>query len=123
MEGFQMHAKHLGTLAASFTLPLLVAAQGADIPHSCLVKDASTSIRVLICPTGLDTTALQDAGVAACADSELCLAWIWNDAAKAPDVAPVVSDQLTQDQVTAARAVWDHDAKTLITIAEEPKPK
>ncbi|MGB5559137.1 MAG: hypothetical protein WBN04_14145 [Paracoccaceae bacterium] len=91
---------------------------GADAAaeSQCTVGDTNGMVTLVLCPPGLDQEALKTAGEAACGERMPCGAWIWVDEAKMPEVAPDSHDKLTQEQITAAAAIWVNEAKQLITL-------
>lgn len=96
-----------------------VAATGqpdADNGTQCSVRHSKGSIRVVICPQGLDQEALRAAGEKACGDVQMCNAWIWDDAEKAPKHAPVADADIGPQYVGEAVAVWANDSRSLMLI-------
>jgi hypothetical protein len=89
---------------------------GADNETRCSVRHAKGSIRVVICPPGLDQEALRAAGEKACGEARMCNAWIWDDAEKAPKDAPAADADLEPQYVGEAVAVWANDSRSLMLI-------
>ena len=90
-----------------------------EFPDTCSVQSSSDIIYVVVCENAeLEQAELVEAGKAACGATLPCGAWIWNDAASAPQTAPENHDGLNQAQVTSARAVWVAETESLIEISE-----
>ena len=110
-------------IAASLALALAaapaVAQDAASGPEACTVRDTNGMITLVICPEGLGAADLQVAGQAACEGREPCLAWIWDNPEVAPVTAPATSEGLGGEALAAARAVWVHDDRQLISM-EQP---
>jgi hypothetical protein len=76
-------------------------------------------ITVVVCPPGLNAVGWQAAGRIACADRQPCLAWIWDNAEKAPATAPETSEGLGGAAIVAAVGVWVNDDRQFIAM-EQP---
>ena len=87
----------------------------------CSVRDAEESIRVLICPPGLDQQAYRVAGQEACGARLMCNAWIWDSADKAPKNVPKQDSEIDPKAAGDAVAVWANDTKQLMLIRRVPK--
>ncbi|MEO3413664.1 hypothetical protein AAFO92_03280 [Roseovarius sp. CAU 1744] len=102
---------------APFALAQSTDAEIPEMPAACSVTDASEFIRAVVCD---DPAYGQEefiaAGRAACGEALPCGAWIWRDAADAPEEAPDNHDGLTQDEVTSASGVWVAEQKNFISI-------
>ena len=87
----------------------------------CSLRDAEGSIRVLICPPGLDQQAYRIAGQEACGARLMCNAWIWDSADKAPKNVPKQDSEIDPKAAGDAVAVWANDTKQLMLIRRVPK--
>jgi hypothetical protein len=95
-----------------------------DVPQGksqCSVRSAEGSIRVVVCPPGLDMEALHVAGQAACGLTVICNAWIWDNAEKAPKNSPSKDSEIAQKDAGNAIAVWANDKKRLMLIKRVAK--
>lgn len=109
-------------MAATWIFPTLVhAAEG--MPTECTVKNRSEAIVVVVCQPALDQAVWSKAGRQACGPRTKCNAWIWDDAKKAPDVAPLADANLTAQQSASAVAVWANDSQSLLLIKSVNKAK
>ena len=89
----------------------------SDSTPECNVIASKLGLIVLVCPEGLTDTELQAAGQRACGPTMwLCNAWIWDDVAAAPADVPLGNNNLDEDAVRQAVAVWVNDAQSLIKI-------
>lgn len=95
----------------------LPGARAEDAPQ-CTVRDRSEAVVLLVCPPGLSREQLRQAGESACGSNALCSAWMWDDAAKAPEKAPPLADGLAKDDILSSIAIWDNDGKQLIMIEQ-----
>lgn len=94
------------------------AAQNAG---KCTIRDQKGAVTILLCPPGLDRADWHKAGEMACAKIEPCSAWIWSDPKKAPLSAPPLATGIPKEAVLSSVAIWDNDAKKLITISRVKK--
>ena len=94
-------------------------AAAAENAAACSVRDKNGPMVIVVCPPGLDQGELRKAGEAACVDTKPCLAWIWDDVAKAPEKAPPLPDQLAKDAILSSAGIWDNDSQSLIMISEQ----
>jgi hypothetical protein len=98
-----------------------VAADAKPTKSQCTVRSAEESVRVLICPPGLDRDAYRVAGEQACGIRPMCNAWIWDSADKAPKNVPRKDSDIDPKAADAAVAVWANDTKQLMLIRRVPK--
>lgn len=121
-----------GTGGAPLSAQSAETATEADVAKAeCTVIDANGSTVVMVCPKAAELLnaedddkgliALKKAGVDACFGKAPCIAWIWDDAANAPEKAPPLSDGLTPEQVQSAVAIWVNDAGQMMTISKQKK--
>ena len=82
----------------------------------CTVSSAAGSIRVVVCPSGLDQDALHVAGQEACGEELICNAWIWDSAEKAPKNSPRTDSDIAQEYARDAIAIWANDSKALMLV-------
>lgn len=101
--------------AAAFSGSTDVAAQDAN---GCEVRDQKGAMAIVICPPGLSEVELRKAGEAACTNVTPCIAFFWDDGAKAPDVSPPLPDGLTKQQIRDSLAVWNNVEKQLMMISK-----
>lgn len=112
----------LGGLVLMLAVAGSAAAGDAKLGKSqCSVRDAEGSIRVLICPPGLDQQAHRVAGEEACGARVMCNAWIWDSADKAPKNVPSKDADIRPEDAGNAVAVWANDTKSLMLIRRVPK--
>ncbi len=90
----------------------------APDPAACEVRDVNGMITVVVCPPGLNAVGWQAAGRIACADRQPCLAWIWDDAEKAPETAPETSEGLGGEAIVSAVGVWVNDDRQFIPMQQ-----
>lgn len=102
-------------IAVAALLATSTAAQDTGATQ-CTQSAASDIISVVICPAGLDDVELAEAGKTFCAERLPCGAWIWTNAADAPETAPENHDGLTQAQVTSSVGVWVAEQEQFISI-------
>jgi len=112
----------LGGLVVMLAVAGSAAAEDAKPRKSqCSVRDGEESIRVLICPPGLDEQAYRLAGEEACGAQLMCNAWIWDSADKAPKNVPKKDSDIDPKAAGNAVAVWANDTKQLMSIRRVPK--
>jgi hypothetical protein len=85
-------------------------------PASCSVKVRSTQVIVLICTPDAGDPVWRVRSQAACADQSRCNVWIWDEPAKAPELAPGSDAAIPKYQADAAVAVWINESQTLIRL-------
>lgn len=108
-------------IAASMALSILacqtfvIAAESStNLPASlCSLRAESRFAQVVICPPGTDAAGWRRAGKAACRYRVICNAWIWDNAGKAPKVAPSFRHLMSEAQADSAVAVWINKSGTL----------
>jgi hypothetical protein len=129
-----MHARTIGVAlgACALLLSALLPAQGTQPAPSaqpgaevvsvgsvqCTIRSRSQRLVLLLCPAGLDREALQLAGENACKPRVTCNAWIWDDAARMPAVAPATDAELPKHLTAQAVAVWAQDSKSLVIVRQ-----
>lgn len=97
-------------------LPTLASGEPAG---QCSSEGSNGMVTAVLCPTGLDEAAWQEAGKAACGDRMPCGAWIWDDTANLPAEIPDSHDKLPGDSVKTALAIWMNERDQLIVIAKQ----
>ena len=97
------------------------ASEAASEKSRCKVLSAEGSIRVVVCPKGLDQEGLRRAGVEACGVVKYCNAWIWDSEEKAPKYSPRIDSDLAQEDVGNAVAVWANDSTSLLKLEKVKK--
>lgn len=123
LKRFSMSAALVSAIyAGGFGTSTLAQSAGADIPEmpaSCELLDSNNFVRTVVC-TDADYSHqdLMTAGRAACEDALPCGAWIWRDAANAPEAAPEAHDGLSQEQVTSAAGIWVAEQGNFIVIEQ-----
>lgn len=95
-------------------------AQDSD-KKACEAGDRNGMVAIVICPAGLEQEDWKAAGEMACGEELPCGAWIWEDAALAPQSAPERHDLLSKEQITNASAIWVAEEQQLILIGKEAK--
>jgi hypothetical protein len=108
-----------GLLACAFAcVPAgsALAESGDQVKSQCSVTSAEGSIRVVVCPPGLDQDALHVAGQEACGEELICNAWIWDSAEKAPKNSPRTDSDIAQEYAREAIAIWANDSKALMLV-------
>lgn len=93
-----------------------LAESGKQTKSQCTVSSAAGSIRVVVCPPGLDQAALHVAGQEACGEELICNAWIWDSADKAPKNSPRTDSDIAQEYARDAIAIWANDSKHLMLV-------
>jgi hypothetical protein len=84
--------------------------------QDCHLTSGSQLVKIVVCSPGLVKEAWQQAGQEACGTQSRCNVWIWDEAKKAPESAPEVDKDLTEDQARDAVAVWVNDSKQLVLL-------
>jgi hypothetical protein len=121
-----LHANSL-TIALALLAGVALAAEPAPaspaaVPKSeCKTVSRSTAVVVVLCPKGLAKDAWTAAGQAACGSVMACNAWIWDDAATAPKVAPARDADFDKRATGKAVAVWANDSKSLLVVSKPAK--
>ena len=82
----------------------------------CSVRSRGSQVMIVVCPPGLEQEDWHTVGTETCGSLELCNVWIWDDAAKAPEMAPDNDDGLTKSQVSSAVAVWVNDVSQMLLL-------
>jgi hypothetical protein len=112
----------LGAIVAMLAAAGHAAEEAAKPAKSqCSVRSAEGSIRVLICPPGLEQQAYRDAGQEACGDQVKCNAWIWDSADRVPKYVPKQDSDIDPKVASEAVAVWANDSKQLMLIRHASK--
>jgi hypothetical protein len=106
----------LGCALAFVLAGSALAESGDQAKSQCSVSSAEGSIRVVVCPPGLDQDALHVAGQQACGEELICNAWIWDSAEKAPKNSPRTDSDIAQDYARNAIAIWANDSKHLMLV-------
>lgn len=95
-------------------------AEGADAAgraaEICRGEHGGGQLALVLCEAGADMHVWAEAGRAACGDHALCAAFVYDDPTRLPDPVPDAFDDLTEADVTAARAIWVHEDQNLILI-------
>ena len=97
-------------------LALLAGCVATHAAEVCAVTTRSDAVAVLVCAPTASQQQWRDAGTAACKGRTSCNAWIWNDASKAPVIAPLKDTDLPKAQSGAASAIWVADTAQLIVL-------
>ena len=106
MKGLRL-AICMAFLAPAGQTTIVAAESSANLPPSpCSLRAVSRFAQVVICPPGTDAAGWRQAGKAACRYKGACNAWIWDDVAKAPKVAPNFRHPMSEAQANNAVAVW-----------------
>lgn len=96
---------------------------GAGAAHSaalCRTVSHSEAVAIVLCEPKAQATDWRVAGAAACKGKAACNAWIWDDAAKAPQKAPQKDADMPKSQTGAARAVLVMPGGDLILVRKAP---
>jgi hypothetical protein len=91
-------------------------AQTATAGPECKLVSSSATVAIVVCNPAAKQTDWRAAGAQACADKPSCNAWIWDDASKAPTVAPLRDTDMPKSQTGAARAIWVKPGDQLVEI-------
>ncbi|PZW47075.1 hypothetical protein C8P66_107113 [Humitalea rosea] len=91
-------------------------AQAQAQSGACVIKSRSETLVVMVCPPRADAVAWRSAGQAACAARNICNVWIWDDATKAPPLAPRTDAGLSRANSGAAVAIWVNDSASLVLL-------
>ena len=102
-------------VATLWALLAAVSAQ-ADGPAICTVRVRSAELIVLICSRDAGDQVWRARSQVACAAQSRCNVWIWEDPAKAPEVAPASDTQIVPSQSDSAVAVWINESQTLVKL-------
>lgn len=116
----------LKTMIAMFALAGSAPASADDHADAadCSVRSTNDRVAIVVCKPGLDHEALRTAGESACAGTTgICNAWIWDDAAAAPERAPATDAGLDKDRVREAVAVWVNDSSRLMVLQKKDEPR
>jgi hypothetical protein len=92
------------------------AQQAATSRSACEVRSRSEAIAVLVCQPDLEEAALVAAGKSACGTRVPCNAWMWDDASKAPEKAPVRDADIPKTTAAAAIGIWANDTKVFVRV-------
>lgn len=109
------HARLL-LLSGFLSLATLSYAQPKKTETDCQVKVRSDAVVILVCPAMSSADSWRAAGEAACGPKLLCNAWVWDDYAKAPNVAPVTDAELSKTATVQAIGIWINDSKSVVTL-------
>lgn len=109
------HAR-LFFLSVFLLLATLSYAQSKKTETNCQIKVRSDAVVILVCPEMSIADVWRAAGEAACGPKLLCNAWVWDDNAKAPDVAPVTDADLPKTATAQAIGIWINDSKSVVTL-------
>ena len=94
-----------------------VTAETPQETGQCSILDRSDAVIIMVCSTE-EAETWQKAGKEACGLKQLCNAWIWDDEAKAPKVAPKTDADIPKANTSQAVAVWVNDSKMLMTLRQ-----
>jgi hypothetical protein len=89
--------------------------------RSCVTVsvNSDSSVAVVRCPSAGTPETWQAAGISACNGKRRCNAWIWDDAAKMPKMAPATDGGLLKTESRSARAIWINDAQQLVVVKQQ----
>lgn len=94
-----------------------VTAETLEQTAQCRILDRSDAVIIMVCSTQ-EAEDWQKAGKEACGLKQLCNAWIWDDEANAPKVAPITDAEIPKVNSVQAVAVWVNDSKMLMTLRQ-----
>lgn len=97
----------------------LIAAPAMAQDSQCEAKGTNGMVTLVLCPPGLDEEAWKTAGTEACGARMPCGAWIWDDSANVPLIAPDSHDKLSKKAVQTAKAIWVNETQSLMVIDKQ----
>lgn len=106
----------VGTVSGQVSTASALQGESSGSKPGCEVTSRSKALVVLVCRANLDDASLVKAGKEACGARMPCNAWIWDDAAKAPEKAPAKDADMPKEAARAAIGIWANDEQVLVRL-------